>query len=169
MALCFASVPWRKPLFIVGFFGFREHGFSSAQRSAVTLESVCPLWPHAHCWALQGHLSATAHCAPASSASLWLVGFLFHKQKVTWKTLLGPQAHSELWEAAGRQQVPQWWNRASWIAIAAPAPSASLPAHTCAFVADWHSSCGRLRTPLAKRSHCCCLEVHSWRLESCAV
>lgn len=103
MALCLASVPWRKPVFVVGFLGFREHGFSSAQRSAVTLESVCPLLPRAHCWALQGHLSAPAHCAAASSASLWLVGFLFHKQKVTWKTLLGPQAHSELWEAAGRQ------------------------------------------------------------------
>lgn len=67
------------------------------------LEPVHPLWPRAYCWDLQGHPSAAAHCVAASSDSLWLVGFLFHKQKVTWKILLGPQAHLELWEAAGRQ------------------------------------------------------------------
>lgn len=141
MALCLASVPRRKPVFVVGFLGFREHGFSSAWRSPVTLESVCPLWPCAHCWALQGHPSAAARCAAASSASLWLVGFLLHKQKVTWKTVLGPGAHSELWEAAGRRWVPQWWNKACWIAIHAPAPL-SKPActHLC--------FCGRLAQEL---------------------
>lgn len=141
MALCLSSVPWRKPVFIAGFLGFREHGFSSAQRSAVPLESVCPLWLCAHCWALQGHPSAAARCAPASSASLWLVGFLFHKQKVTWKPLLGPQAYLELWETAGRQQGLQWWNEACWIAVHAPAPlNKPVCTHLC--------FCGRLAQEL---------------------
>lgn len=141
MALCLSSVPWRKPVFIVGFLGFREHGFSSAQRSAVPLESVCPLWLCAHCWALQGHQSAAARCAPASSASLWLVGFLIHKQKVTWKPLLGPQAYLELWETAGRQQGLQWWNEACWIAVHAPAPlNKPVCTHLC--------FCGRLAQQL---------------------
>lgn len=120
VALCLTSVLWSKPVFTVGFVGFRERDFSSAQRWAVKLESVHRLWPYAYCWDLQGHLAAAAPCAAASSASLCLVGFLFHKQKVTWKNLLGPQAHSELWEAAGRQRVPQWWSKACWIANQAP-------------------------------------------------
>lgn len=130
VTLCLASVLWSKPVFTVGFAQFREHGFSSAQRWAVKPKSMHPRWLCAHCSDLQGHPSVAASCAAASSASLWLVGFLLPKQKVTWKIWLDPRAHSELWETAGRQWVPQWWSKACWFATHTPTSPQQAWLHT---------------------------------------
>lgn len=119
------------PVFTVGFAEVqRTRFYLSPEVSCVTRVHESSL---AMCMLLgspRAPICRSSLCSCQFSLSLGLDGFLFHKQKITWKILLTSWAHSELWEAAGRQRVPQCWSRACWIANHIPASPQQAWRHT---------------------------------------
>lgn len=167
ITLCLASVPWKKPVFIVGFLGLREHGFSSAQRSAVP--RVCVLSGHMHIVGLSKDTRLLQLVVQLPAQPLYgLLGFSSISKKSPGRLFLALRLVQSCGRHLEDSKSLSGGTRCAGLLSMLQLPSASLPAHTSAFGADWHRSYGRLRTPLAKRLHCYCLEVHSWQ-ESCAV